>query len=247
MKLYDYCVKLAGKVWRSYNSVALWPWPAILIFNHRSKLTFVDYRHFSHHLKPGDILLSRIDSYPLSNWAIGGTWFKHAAVFIGPEIGEQDEETHFIVKFHAETDQKHNIYSFKKLVVEAIGEGVICRDFGEFFQHADHIIALRPWHTKEQQNKIVNAAKRVIGLPYNTAFDFKSHKSLYCTELAAYCLEQAGIDPPKMSRIPKHVVGLFIPIKHFTMYAWLADSFLHLHNCHRVAISKVTSKHLNTD
>ena len=58
MKLYDYCVKLAGKVWRSYNSVALWPWPAILIFNHRSKLTFVDYRHFSHHLKPGDIFLT---------------------------------------------------------------------------------------------------------------------------------------------------------------------------------------------
>jgi hypothetical protein len=219
----DSIVKLAGKAWRSWSSVAVWPWPAVVILNAMHKVSWLDYRDFGKVIQAGDILLSRTDSFFLSNWAIRGTFFKHAAVYTGGLWGVQDPETHYITPLeqpHIRGTQLH-----KRTVVEAIGDGVVCRDFGEAFFHSDWIVAVRPWTCPAEQDAIVETAVSEIGKPYNCDFDWKTHKKFYCTELAAYCLEKAGIVPPDMGEIPKSVAGLLLPFMP-RKKAWLADSFL---------------------
>ena len=127
-----------------------------------------------------------------------------------------------------------------------MGEGCVCRELGEFLFHADHVVAIRPWTTEQQQKDIVEAALSVIGLPYNTAFDWRSHESLYCTELAVYCIEQAGIPTvPAMSSIPKNVLGLFLPFKCLRKEAWLADTFLKTRGYKFVAASEGADRYIN--
>lgn len=227
----DKLVAAGGKIWKSHRSLALWPWPAIVFNSHGSYLTWDDYRRFAAKIKPGDILVSRSASYFLSNWAISGTFFKHAAVYVGPMRGVRDSKTKFIAateslgvdKPFSATPQK-DVY--ERTVIHAIGEGVVCQDFGEMFFHADYICAVRPHSNKGQQESIVQTALEQVGKKYDFGFNKHEQKRFYCTELAGYAVQCAGLQPPPTTLIANSVFGLVLPIKAFKTQAWLADEFL---------------------
>jgi hypothetical protein len=198
---------------------------------------------------PGDILLCRSEPFILANWAIGGTWYKHAAIFLGKQAGWQDEKTHFITPYAKCNEQQiQTIQIHTKTVAEAIGQGVVLRDFGITLFHSDWVVAVRPWTTVQQQKQIVDMALSKVNLPYNYSFSLTAPDTYYCTELAAMCICAAGIEAPQLEPIPKNIFGLFVPIKCLKTTAWLADSFVkkYRHVVHTADIKGVPKKLLRS-
>ena len=231
-----------GDVWRSWRSVALWPYPALVYSLPHTGFTWLDYRKFCSALKPGDFLLTRSDNYFLSNWAISGTNFKHLAVYTGGVIGHLNPESRFIEKptglsvKYVHTG-KGTARLHERTVTHAISEGVVCQDLGELLFHSDWVCAVRPWLTKAQQQQIVNTALQQVGKFYDFDFKLKRDK-FYCTELGAYCARVAGASLPPVGKINTSVIGLVLPLKRFKTKVILADSFIRhyptvcaSHNC----------------
>lgn len=219
-----------GDVWRSWRSVALWPYPALVYSLPRTGFTWLDYRKFCSLLKPGDFLLTRSDQYFLSNWAISGTFFKHLAVYTGGVIGHLDPGTRFIESptglsvDYAHTG-KGTLRLHERTVTHAISEGVVCQDLGELLFHSDWVCAVRPWSTKAQQEEIVAMALKQVGKSYDFDFKLKRDK-FYCTELGVYCARIAGITAPTLTRINTSLFGLLLPLKRFRTEVALADNFI---------------------
>jgi len=223
VSLFGRIASTAGDTWISFRSVAIWPYPSVVIGISHCEFTWFDYRNFSKLLLPGDIIITRSNPFFLSNNAIPGA-FKHAAVYTGHVAGDLSRETHFIERpCYVGVDNKHtgkpqrNI--FERTVCHAVSEGVVCQDVGELLFHADCAMAVRPWTKIEEQQKIVGEAIRNVGKPYDFGFDQTNIDAIFCTELAAHCIEESGIQPP--SSIKKRV-KLFKPKMDVT----LADYFI---------------------
>ncbi|HPV49452.1 MAG TPA: YiiX/YebB-like N1pC/P60 family cysteine hydrolase [Smithellaceae bacterium] len=144
------------------------------------------------HLKPGDILIERMDYY-LSNAFLGGFW-PHAILYLGPKEawsrlrladGTTLAEDPWIFKnilpnYHAIKDER------PALVIEAISQGVVFNSLEEAAQK-DYIAIFRPKFAEhEQEAKIATAIRRALkyhGRPYDFDFDFFTDDKLVCTEL----------------------------------------------------------------
>ena len=219
-----------GDVWRSWRSVALWPYPALVYSLPHTGFTWLDYRKFCSALKPGDFLLTRSDNYFLSNWAFSGTNFKHLAVYTGGVIGHLNPESRFIEKLtglsveYAHTG-KGTARLHERTVTHAISEGVVCQDLGELLFHSDWVCAVRPWQDAGQQEIIVNTALQQVGKSYDFDFKLKRDK-FYCTELGVYCVRAAAVTPPDFIKINTSLLGLLLPFSRFRTKAVLADSFI---------------------
>lgn len=222
MSLFGKIASAAGDTWANFHAVAIWPWPAVVIGLSHGSFSWFDYRNFCRLLQPGDIIITRSNPFFLSNNAIPGA-FKHAAVYTGHVAGRLNTDTHNIeTPTYLGVDQPHtgrpqrNI--FERTVCHAISEGVVCQDVGDLLFHADCAMAVRPWTTTQEQQEIVSEAIRVVGRPYDFKFDQKNMDAVFCTELAAHCVEKAKIDPPQTVKIR---AALFKPKMDVT----LADYF----------------------
>lgn len=222
MSIFGRIASVAGDTYVNFHAVAIWMWPAVVIGLPHCQFTWVDYRNFCKMIRPGDVIITRSNPFFLSNNAIPGA-FKHAAVYTGHVHGNLHPETHYI-----ETPQYIGVELahtgkplrtiFERTICHAISDGVVCQDLGDLLFHADFVMAVRPWTTKEQQEKIVTAAIELVGTKYDFKFDQSSAKEVFCTELAALCIQSAGIEPPQTV---KRRVSLLKPKKDVT----LADYF----------------------
>jgi len=223
--------KIGGDTWRSWHCFAAWPYPAVVYGAPHRRFTWDDYRCFTRHLRSGDIILTASDPYFLSNKAIAGTAFKHAAVYTGPVQGYRDKHTGFILKAKSlGVERGHTGIAFRgtfeRTVTHAISEGIVVQDLGELLFHADQVCAVRPWRNDDERRVIVDTALSQVGLAYN--FDFKPSgpKAFYCTELCGYALLEADIHPPGADRLVTSALGLLLPLDCFKSSVVLADAFV---------------------
>ncbi len=132
-------------------------------------------------LKPGDILLTRRDGY-LSNTFLPGFW-GHAAMYLGSrdeilkELGP-DSMLEAALESYDGKDQDGKPF----MAIEAIGEGVRLSSL-EFALHANLVAVLRPKLSPEEKRKAVVRAMKMLGTPYDFAFDLSSQDKIICTEL----------------------------------------------------------------
>lgn len=217
---------IGGDIWFSKKILAIFPYPATLYGHDKTKTVGNDYRLFSTLIKPGDMFLTTQKRYGLSGRAIKGS-FKHLLVYTGPVKGYYDKETSEILKPKAISESYKNVQNdfssntFIRTVTHATSEGIGTYDLLDIFFHYDYICVIRPWENTSQQQKIVNAALSQVGLDYNFDFESEGEPALYCTELGAYCLEQAGIDPPQQA---KQMTKFWKPWKKNSVY--LSDYFI---------------------
>lgn len=215
---------LGGDIWRSWQMIAIWPFPATLIGIHHGKFKPDDYRCFTRYLKPGDFLISRCEPFFLSNRAIAGTAFKHLAVFTGAVSGWREPHHDFVMKprfmgYEYEKTGRAPDRIFEETVTHAVSEGVVTQDLLSFLFHCDYVAAVRPTINSIQASAIVKAALNQVGLEYN--FDFKPSgpPALYCTELGAFCLKEVGITAPEKVLVRTSLTGSKSPVS-------LADYFI---------------------
>ena len=230
MKIQTALAMTGGNTWRSYNMVAVWFYPAIMIGHHRIKVTSDDYRCFTRLLRPGDFLLTKSEPFFMSNKAIAGTAFKHLIIYTGAIEGTRDPETGFILKPKSLANYKHSgeapMGIYERSITHAIKDGVVTQDLYDIFQHTDYIASIRPWITSEQQKIIVETALQQNGLEYN--FEFKPGKSPkhYCTELGEFCCKKAGIEPPNKTKINISYKKLIFLWRDYSYPVILADHFV---------------------
>ena len=195
-----------GKLWNWLASVGgdthfVRSWcipPNIQIGLHEYKIDLGrDYRMLSLKLRPGDVLVSRVNGYFLSNNAIPGG-FKHAMFYVGPVRGWRDPETGFIHEPKL-MPSGCSVYhtDHPRCIVHAVSEGVVCQDILDVMTHTDYMAAFRPTY---EQNGASNGEKASvtamenIGKPYDFDFDFTTEKSLCCTELVEWSLLKSGFN-----------------------------------------------------
>jgi hypothetical protein len=188
------------------------------------KFTEDDYRCFTKHLEPGDLLLTRSEPYFVSNHFIAGTVFKHLAVYTGAVKGVKNREHGFIERPTSRgVEHRHTgrpvMGEYERTVTHAIGDGVVCQDILRLTGHADYVVAVRPWQSEYEQMEIVEFALAQVGLGYN--FDFKpvGHPKFYCTELGAASVKAAKIGPPTS-------VSMRVSLLGRKGDAYLADAFV---------------------
>jgi len=222
MSLQSKLASIGGDMWRSWQAVAIFPYPATVIGWPKTLFTWDDYRCFTNLMKPGDMILTRSGpagwsggpNYFLSNKFIGPTSFKHLAVYTGSLDGYRGKDGYI---------HRPRLYgtAFKRTIIHAVSDGVICQDVGELLFHSDYAVAIRPGKTRDEQYCIVQRAIQTVGLGYN--FDFKptGPKELYCTELGVKCLQSAYINEPETfdSRVSLNPFSKKFPVT-------LADSFI---------------------
>lgn len=226
-----------GKVWlprnqRGGSCWALFPKPAILWGVPHFDVDSDDYRCLTTLAEPGDMILTRGNIWLFSNMGIAGTAFKHLAVITGSVSAIRDD-TGFLVKPKSlGVDRKHTGKVtrgiWERSVTHAIGEGVVTQDLLEVVMHyVDYFAIVRPWTSKEQQQKIVDFALSNNGLGYNFDFTPEGPKELYCTELGVEALKAAGIEPPLTTPINISWKG-WLPFcsRKYLYPVALADSFL---------------------
>lgn len=229
-----------GDIWASKGCIAFWPWPAVVLNMWNWHFTEDDYRCFTKHLKPGDIILTKSQPYPFSNYFISGTAYKHLGIYTGPVMGVKDREHGFISSpkslgiSHIHTGKARR-GEFERTITHAISEGVVCQDLLRVTNHIDYMVAIRPWKTKEEQVYIVNTALAQVGLGYNFDFTPEGPKEFYCTELGAYCLKTADINLPEAIQKRVSLLGKKGPV-------YLADSFLAMYDPVCCSVSSLQPK-----
>jgi len=222
--------RIAGDAWKSWRTLALWPWPAICIGYPKAKFDWTDYRRFCHAIKPGDMLLMTAERYFLSNRGIAGTAFKHLGVYTGPVMGLRDEEG-FITRAkslgeHFKRGALYDDKIFDRTITHAVSEGVVCQDLGEVLFHEDYVVAVRPWRTESERKTIVLEALEQVGKGYNFDFTQQGPPELYCTELGEYCCIRAGIIAPQRVKMNVDWKGIFLPLDRYRAYVAVADKFV---------------------
>lgn len=232
MSLQAKLATVGGDMWRSWRCVSLWPWPAVVYGFPHSRLTADDYRLFTTHLLPGDMLLSKAEPYFLSNRGIKATVFKHLAVYTGSVEGVRDtEDRRFITSvkslgIHRRHKGIAGKGTFERTIVHAISDGIVCQDLMDVFSHNDFVAAVRPWSDSGQQQVIVDSALAQLGLGYNFDFTPSGPREFYCTELGVYCCKRAAITPPEMIKINVDWKGLVLPLDRFKADVTVADAFV---------------------
>lgn len=210
-----------GDTWFSTKSVALWPWPALVLEWPKATLSWDDYRTVTAVIEPGDILLSREDAFLFSNMAIPGK-YKHVAVYTGPLLGMANKKARTIKPQCGVPNAK----PYDRTIVHAVSEGVVCQDFGELFFNCDSLMVVRAWRTEEEQHRIVTAAIAEIGRGYDFDFDKDDKDRMYCSELAAHCLMSARIEPPPTVLVRGSVLAFAVKLRRWMKHAYTADTFL---------------------
>jgi len=226
MSIQSCLAMVGGNTWVTRKIIAIWPWPAVLNGEYEPRFNEDDYRTFTRLLKPGDIIMSQSEPYPLTNFFIGKTVFKHGAVYTGAVKGIKNREHGFIDRptslgiDHAHTGKPER-GEYERTVTHAISEGVVCQDLLRLTKHADYMIAVRPWKSAYQQQQIVEYALKQVGLGYNFDFSPEGPKEFYCTELCVASVKAADIELPKTTR---RCTSLFLPWRKSDVT--LSDSML---------------------
>jgi len=230
MGLQTEIARIGGDVSAHREVLAVWPWPAVIVGNHRTKFDFRDYRAFTAKLLPGDMVLTTSAAYFLVNRGIECTAFKHLAVVTGAVSGEFDGDSKFIAKprflglgYRHTGSPAPGV--FERTVTHAISEGVVCQDLGELLFHADYALTVRPWRSDEARRAIVDAALSQVGVGYNFDFTPKGPKAFYCTELGVHCLRKAGLLLPEKIRLTVDWRGFVLPLGRFKSEVTVADAF----------------------
>lgn len=225
-KIQKFLACVGGNIWFSKKMLALFPYPATLYGNDECKTVGNDYRFFSTKIQKGDFILTTQKRYAISNAAISGA-FRHLMVYTGAVKGSYNKETRQIFKpkslhnNYLKSQQEYASDLFIRTITHATSEGIWTYDLLDIFFHYDYLCVIRCWENTNQQQKIVNAALSQVGLDYNFDFESEGEPALYCTELGAYCLEQAGIDPPQQA---KQMTKFWKPWKKNNVY--LSDYFI---------------------
>lgn len=216
---------LIGNIWVSPKMVSIWMYPAVVVGMDSCLTQGQDYRSIVSVIKPGDMILTTQKKFKGSNSAIPGA-FKHLMVYTGPIHGYYNGgHINNPLPFDATYRANFNDFfptTFNRTITHAESEGVMTFDLLDVYHHYDYMCVIRPWKTEEEQRAIVNAALSQHGKPYDFDFQSENIESIYCTELGAYCLQQAGIEAPE--QILK-MTQFWKPWKKNKVY--VADAFVH--------------------
>jgi hypothetical protein len=133
-------------------------------------------------LKPGDIILERLD-WKLSNPFLAGFW-PHAALYIGT-VGDLEslgiaDDPRIQAKLSEFSGRDMDDEPFA--VIEALGEGVVFRSLSRSLE-ADYAAVLRPRLPRAQIAEALARAFANHGKAYDFNFDFDDRQRLVCTQL----------------------------------------------------------------
>lgn len=133
-------------------------------------------------LQPGDIVLTRHDSY-LSNGFLPGFW-THAILFVGraAELTSHGWSARPAIQRRLSEYQRPDARGFSPQVIEAVSEGVIFNSLEEALA-ADYVAVLRPRLSEARKADAIERAFSHVGKPYDFEFDFFSSDKLVCTEV----------------------------------------------------------------
>lgn len=133
-------------------------------------------------LQPGDIILTRHDSY-LSNGFLPGFW-THAILYVGTaaDLAERGWTKRPSIQRHLAEYERKDARGHSPRVIEAVSEGVIANSLEESLG-ADYIAVLRPRLSDSRKADAVERAFTHLGKPYDFEFDFFSTDKLVCTEV----------------------------------------------------------------
>jgi hypothetical protein len=133
-------------------------------------------------LQPGDIILTRHDSY-LSNGLLPGFW-THAILYVGTamELAGHGWAARPSIQRRFAEYQSADARGHAKRVIEAVSEGVIFNSLEEALG-ADYVAVLRPRLSESRRADAIERAFTHVGKPYDFEFDFFSTDKLVCTEV----------------------------------------------------------------
>jgi hypothetical protein len=157
-KFLDFLYYARAEILTILGDIKYFRFPFFIVYDPNSfKIKGHQYYSIAKHIKEGDVLLRRYDSY-IDRFFIPG-WWNHAGIYKGGENYE---------------------------VVHAIAEGVKIETLFDFCK-TDHIILLRPKFKVdyiEFSKKIVSLMER--NTQYDFAFNFEDPTNLSCTEVIYY-------------------------------------------------------------
>ncbi|MCE9634652.1 MAG: hypothetical protein K8T90_03015, partial [Planctomycetes bacterium] len=134
-------------------------------------------------LLPGDIILERRNWY-LSNAFLPGYW-PHATLYVGGEegIAQLGIAADPRVAPHLAAIRAPDQEGRRRVILEAISEGVVFTSLEESIGGADAICVLRPRLPRARCAEAVAKGIRHAGKPYDFEFDFFSTDRLVCSEV----------------------------------------------------------------
>jgi hypothetical protein len=134
-------------------------------------------------LKPGDILLERRNWY-LSNAFLPGYW-PHAALYVGTsdDLARMGLDRDPRVQAYWEAFSAADPDGHRKVIVEALSEGVVFASLEHSIGYADSAAVLRPNLPPAEIKEAIASAFSHARKPYDFEFDFNTRDKLVCTEV----------------------------------------------------------------
>lgn len=178
-------------------------------------------------MRPGDIIVERRNWY-LSNVGLPGFW-PHTALYVGTrEQVSAEFGAEFNAGLAAAAPEASRAWAQRDAaghplrILEAVSEGVVFTST-EHSLGADFAAAIRPELDEAERGELLKHAFRYFGRPYDFDFDFRSDRSIVCSELVykAYgsAASERSAELPLESILGRPVLSPNTLVSHYDAHA----------------------------
>lgn len=166
----DVFLKLIGKIhWPTSSYISRSDKEAIKQLLKDNYLVILTFR--KNHLSSYFVLLG--------HFLLTGKWGKWSHVLMNLEDDLMDDRSFRIV----EMSKTIKLTARERVLIEAIGEGVVVNPFEEVFD-VQRVALMKPKKmTLDEWRTVLDTAKEQLGKPYDTLFDIADDRALSCVEL----------------------------------------------------------------